>query len=154
MIWTINRIIQNFRVNKGAKFSRGTITYFATRLGYHIKHSGGLIGYDKSLYTVLTSHYPEMVKYQNEKDIRKAQRASKREIDYNPDKFIEPEDRVDYDWEKNESRNMKQIIRLTESDLHRLVKESVRIILENSTNEINHIAEKSNVTICSLEDFK
>lgn len=153
MIWTINRIIQNFRVNKGAKFSRGTITYFATRLGYHIKHSGGLIGYDKSLYTVLTSHYPEMVKYQNEKDIKRAQRASKREIDYNPDKFIEPEDRADYDWEKNENINMKKLIRLTESDLHRLVKESVRIILENSTNEINHIANNSHVTICSLEDF-
>jgi hypothetical protein len=59
---------------------------------------------------VLTSHYPEMVKYQNEKNIKKAQKASKREIDYNPDEFIEPEDRADYDWEKNESIIRRVII--------------------------------------------
>ena len=130
MIWTINRIIQNFRINKGAKFSRGTITYFAARLGYHIKHSGGLIGYDKSLYTVLTSHYPEMVKYQNEKDIRKAQKASKREIDYNPDKFIEPEDRADYDWEKNESMINRVVTEYRKPKTIHLSEDKVRMLNE------------------------
>jgi hypothetical protein len=44
---------------------------------------------------------------------------------------------------KNESRNMKKLIRLTESDLHRIVKESVeRILVENGENEIGDRFEK------------
>ena len=43
MIWTINRIIQNFKVNRGVKFSTNTITHFATKLGYRIKRGGGLV---------------------------------------------------------------------------------------------------------------
>ena len=50
--------------------------------------------------------------------------------DYNPDKFIEPEGRVDYQWEKNENKDMNRIlIRLTESDLRRIVKESAHRLL-------------------------
>lgn len=153
MIWTIDRIIQNFKTARGVKFSRKTIKHFADEIGYKIKHSGGLIGYDKSLYTALTQRFPEMVKYENAMSIKKAQKASKREIEYNPDKFIEPEGRVDYEWEKNECRSMKQIIRLTETELRSVIRESVKIILENSTNEISHIANNSHITICSLEDF-
>lgn len=153
MIWTINRIIQNFRTTRNIKFSTKTIRHFAEDVaGYHLQRKGGLIGYDKSVYTRLTQLFPDMAKYENEININKAQKAPKQPIDYNPDKFIEP-DRADYEWEKNENRIMKQIVRLTESDLHKLVKESVRILLENSTNEINHIANNSHVTICSLEDF-
>ena len=102
MIWTIDRIIQNFRTTRGIKFSRKTIKHFAEEIGYHLKCSGGLIGYDKSLYTALTQRFPEMVKYENTRSIKKAQKPLKREIEYNPDKFIEP-DRADYEWEKNES---------------------------------------------------
>ena len=153
MIWTINRIKQNFRTTRGIKFSNETIMHFAKEAGYSIKHAGGIIGYDQSVYTALTKAFSDMVEYEKGLRAKKSQKPRKREIDYNPDKFIEP-DRADYEWEKNENRIMRQIVRLTESDLHKLIKESVKIILENSTNEINHIAEKSNITVCSLEDFK
>jgi hypothetical protein len=109
MIWTINRIIQNFRTTRGVKFSKGTITHFATKLGYGLKSGGGLVGYDKSVYTALTRVFPDMVKYENERSIKKAQKAQKQVIDYNPDKFIEP-DRADYEWEKNESSIRRIVI--------------------------------------------
>ena len=125
MIWTINRIKQNFRTTRGIKFSNETIMHFAKEAGYSIKHAGGIIGYDQSVYTALTKAFSDMVEYEKGLRAKKPQKPRKREIDYNPDKFIEP-DRADYEWEKNESRNMKQIVRLTESDLHNLVKESVR----------------------------
>ena len=129
MIWTINRIRQNFRTTRNIKFSTKTIRHFAEDVaGYHLQRKGGLIGYDKSVYTRLTQLFPEMVKYQNEKDIRKAQKASKREIDYNPDKFIEPEDRVDYDWEKNESRNMRKKMLLEGPQIVNNLDLAIRII--------------------------
>ena len=103
MIWTINRIIQNFRTTRNIKFSTKTIRHFAEDVaGYHLQRKGGLIGYDKSVYTRLTQLFPDMVKYENEREINKAQKALKQPIDYNPDKFIEP-DRADYEWEKNEN---------------------------------------------------
>ena len=141
MIWTINRIIQNFRTTRGVKFSKGTITHFATKLGYGLKRGGGLVGYDKSVYTALTRVFPDMVEYEKGNKIKKAQKAPKQPIDYNPDKFIEP-DRADYEWEKNENRDMRQIIRLTESDLHRIVKESVKkIIRESDTGNFDDFYE-------------
>lgn len=102
MIWTINRLIQNFRTTRGVKFSKGTITHFATKLGYGLKRGGGLVGYDKSVYTALTRVFPDMVEYEKGNKVKKTQKAPKQAIDYNPDKFIEP-DRVDYEWEKNEN---------------------------------------------------
>ena len=46
---------------------------------------------------------------ENERSIKKAQKAQKQVIDYNPDKFIEP-DRADYEWEKNESSIRRIVI--------------------------------------------
>ena len=109
MIWTINRIIQNFKVNRGVKFSSKTITHFATKLGYRIKRGGGLVGYDQSLYTILTSHYPELVEYENSLKAKKIQKP-KTPIDYNPDKFIEPEGRKDYAWESRINRCIMEAI--------------------------------------------
>ena len=134
MIWTINRIRQNFRTTRNIKFSTKTIRHFAEDVaGYHLQRKGGLIGYDKSVYTRLTQFFPNMVKYENEKNIKKAQKAQKQAIDYNPDKFIEP-DRADYEWEKNEnrdmifyggnSRNYKKIF-LRESRLKSIIRESI-----------------------------
>jgi len=110
MIWTINRIKQNFRTTRGIKFSNDTIMHFATRLGYKLKHAGGIIGYDQSVYSALTKAFPMMVEYEKGKGEERPQKAPKREIDYNPDKFIEP-DRADYEWEKNENTSyIKKII--------------------------------------------
>jgi hypothetical protein len=94
----------------GVKFSTRTIRHFAEDVaGYHLQRNGGLVGYDKSVYTALTRVFPDMVKYENERSIKKAQKAQKQVIDYNPDKFIEP-DRADYEWEKNESSIRRIVI--------------------------------------------
>ena len=48
----------------------------------------------------------------------------------------------DNPW-KNESKNMnKKLIRLTESDLHRIVKESVRRVLKESDNNLRELAQR------------
>lgn len=110
MIWTINRIKQNFRTTRGIKFSNETIMHFAKEAGYSIKHAGGIIGYDQSVYTALTKAFSDMVEYEKGLRAKKSQKPRKREIDYNPDKFIEP-DRADYEWEKNENTSyIKEII--------------------------------------------
>jgi protein-tyrosine phosphatase len=48
---------------------------------------------------------------------------------------------------------MKKLIRLTESELHSIIRESVRMVLKNSINEINHIASNTDITVCGVEDF-
>lgn len=141
MIWTINRIKQNFRTTRGIKFSNKTIMHFAKQAGYSLKHAGGIIGYDQSVYTALTKAFSDMVEYEKGLRVKQPQKAQKREIDYNPDKFIEP-DRTDYEWEKNENRNMifysnnprgNKKIFLSESRLRSIIEESVDdIVLEGS----------------------
>jgi len=123
MIWTINRIIQNFRTTRNIKFSTKTIRHFAEDVaGYHLQRKGGLIGYDKSVYTRLTQLFPDMVKYENEREINKAQKAPKQPIDYNPDKFIEP-DRADYEWEKNE--NVSYIDRIIIESINKVLGKNI-----------------------------
>ena len=142
---TIGEIIKKFRTEGACiKFSPKTILHMADVIGYHKQRIGGKVGYEKSLITAISQRIREAIEYENSLKEKKPQRASKqpqtkpRELDYVG--YNGERDNVDYEWEKNENRKMKRI-NINESQLHLI-------------NEINHLAEKSNVTICSLEDFK
>lgn len=132
-IVSVQQIRKSFRVHYGIDYSLETIHVMAKRLGFSLRTIGMKRGYTANIYTELQRHWKEF----NELDKRIKERKDKKENgfklinkDYNPDKFIEPEGRVDYQWEKNENKDMNRIlIRLTESDLRRIVKESAHRLL-------------------------
>lgn len=145
MLVTIGEIIKRFRTEGACvKFSPETIVHMANVIGYTKRRIGGKVGYDKSLITAISQRFKEAVDYEKGLGMKKAQKPLKqpqmqpRQLDYVG--YNGEKDNVDYEWEKNENRKMKRI-NINESQLHLI-------------NEINHLAEKSNVTICSLEDFK
>lgn len=145
MLVTIGEIIKRFRTEGACvKFSPETIVHMANVIGYTKRRIGGKVGYDKSLITAISQRFKEAVDYEKGLGMKKAQKPLKqpqmqpRQLDYVG--YNGERDNVDYEWEKNENRKMKRI-NINESQLHLI-------------SEINHLAEKSNVTICSLEDFK
>lgn len=109
MIKTVGEIIRKFRTEGACiKFSPKTISYMAGKLGYHIRRYGGKVGYDQSLITDLQRHWKELNEYDKAVKEKAAQKQNKRaniassRPDYNPDKFHEPEGRIDYSWEIKE----------------------------------------------------
>lgn len=141
MILTINEIIKRFRTEGQCyKFKPQTILYMASKLGYTKKRFGGKIGYDQSLITAITRHFNEAVEYDKGLGMKVPQKPLKQPNMGDYYTYNGERDNVDYDWEKNENRKVKRIN----------INESQLVLI----NEINHLAEKSNVTICSLEDFK
>lgn len=113
-IVSVQKIRQKFRMTYGIDYHLDTIHMMAKRLGFTTRKVGGKRGYLANLYTELQCHWREL--NECEEYVRQKE-ARKRNAEYNPDKFIEPEDRIDYEWEKDES-----IIR-------RAVVESVRKLL-------------------------
>ena len=105
-IVSVQQIRKSFRVHYGIDYSLETIHVMAKRLGFSLRTIGMKRGYTASIYTELQRHWKEF----NELDKRIKERKNKNENgfklinkDYNPDKFIEPQGRVDYEWEKDES---------------------------------------------------
>ena len=131
MILTINQIIKRFRTGGQCyKFKPQTIVYMANKLGYTKKQFGGKIGYDQSLITAITRHFNEAVKYDEGLGMEVPQKSRKQPIMGDYYTYNGEKDNIDYDWEKNENKNMNnKLIRLTEGDLHNIVKESVKRIL-------------------------
>ena len=143
MLWSAQEMSKKFRMSLGKNVSPIAIHVFAEKLGYHMKRIGGKKGYDQSLYTALTRHLRELLDYDSQQTVKTSQRPQKQPnlgdyYTYNGER-----DNVDYEWEKNEGKKVRKMkrINITENQL-------------NVITEIDHLAEKSNVTICSLEDFK
>lgn len=135
MLWSAQEISKKFRNSLGKNISPRAIHVFAEKLGYHMKRIGGKKGYDQSLYTVLTRHLKELLDYDSQQAVKTPQKPQKQPnlgdyYTYNGER-----DNVDYEWEKNESinkyNNMK-IINLTESYLHNILKESINKVLQEA----------------------
>jgi hypothetical protein len=106
-IVSAKQIRKSFRVHYGIDYSLEAIHMMAKRLGFTIRAVGGKRGYLANLYTELQRHWKELnecEKYVRRKKVRKP------DIGYNPDKFIEPEGRADYEWEKDESIIRRAVI--------------------------------------------
>ena len=105
-IVSAQEIAKKFKTYYGLDYSFETIHVMAKRLGFTLRTVGTKRGYVSNIYTELQRHWREL----SELDKQIKERKSKKESgnkrinrDYNPDKFIEPEDRIDYEWEKTES---------------------------------------------------
>ncbi len=105
-IVSAKEIAKKFKTYYGLDYSFETIHVMAKRLGFTLRTVGTKRGYVANIYTELQRHWREL----SELDKQIKERKSKKENgnkrinrDYNPDKFIEPEGRIDYEWEKTES---------------------------------------------------
>lgn len=118
---TIGEIIKKFRTEGACiKFSPKTILHMADVIGYHKQRSGGKVGYEKSLITAISQRIREAIEYENSLKEKKSQRVSKqlqtktRELDYVG--YNGERDNVDYEWEKNENKHMKNNIKIIKED--------------------------------------
>lgn len=105
-------IRKSILMHGGRDYSLEAINHVAQDVcGYKIRHIGALRGYHKSIFTELQRHWKELNEYEDYVQKKKAQKANKQQKkpsfnqNYNPDKFIEPDDRKDYTWELEESNN-------------------------------------------------
>ena len=111
MILTINQIIKRFRTEGQCyKFKPQTIMYMASKLGYTKKQFGGKIGYDQSLITAITRYFNEAVKYDEGLSMEVPQKPLKQPNMDDYYTYNGERDKVDYEWEKNESVIRKAII--------------------------------------------
>lgn len=104
-IVSAQQIRKNFRVYYGLEYSLETIHTMAKRLGFTLRTIGMKRGYTSNIYTELMRHWGEFNKLEQEIRERKKNKTNhspKINRDYNPDKFIEPEGKIDYEWEKDE----------------------------------------------------
>lgn len=107
MILTIGEIIKRFRTEgRCFKFCPQTIVYMADKLGYEKKRVGGKIGYDQSLITAITRHFNEAVEYDNECHKKMPQKPLKQPNMGDYYTYNGERDNIDYEWEKNENKNM------------------------------------------------
>ena len=113
----------------------------AKLLRFGRKRIGGKVGYDQSLITAITQRLNDAVAYENALKEKTPQKALKQPKMGDYYTYNGERDNKDYEWEKNENRNMKKIIRLTEQDLHNIVKESVTKILEERLVPYNDIMQ-------------
>lgn len=120
MILTINEIIKRFRTQGQCyKFNPKTIKYMAVKLGYSLKRIGGKIGYDQSLITAITRHFNEAVEYDKGLGVKTPQKPQKEPIMGDYYTYNGESDKVDYDWEKNESLIRRAILEsIDELDLY------------------------------------
>lgn len=138
-IVSVQQIRKSFRTHYGIDYSLETIHIMAKRLGFSLRTIGMKSGYTANIYTELQRHWKEF----NELDKRIKERKNKKENgfklvnkDYNPDKFIEPEGRVDYQWEKNENKNMKhKVVHINEGQFG-LINEDVYASNKKGKNKI------------------
>jgi hypothetical protein len=78
----------------------------ASKLGYTKKQFGGKIGYDQSLITAITRHFNEAVKYDESLGMEVPQKSRKQPIMGDYYTYNGERDNVDYNWEKNENKDM------------------------------------------------
>lgn len=110
-------IRKSILMHGGRDYSLEAINHVAQDVcGYKMRHIGALRGYHKSIFTELQRHWKELNEYEDYVQKKKAQRANKQlkktsfNPNYNPDKFIEPDDRKGYTWELEESKIKQAII--------------------------------------------
>ena len=106
-IYEPRELVKLIRNKYGIKVSEASIHWLAGRLGYGKKRFGGKYGYARSLSTDILRHFNELVDYDK---AHQQKRAQKPQIDYNPDKFIEPEGKKDYAWESKISKYITEAI--------------------------------------------
>lgn len=76
------------------------IHHIANKLGYKEKHIGGKVGYDKSVYTVLTRHLNELMDYDKAIGIKRSQKPLKQpQIEPNYYMMNGERNNRDYEWE-------------------------------------------------------
>ena len=110
-------IRKSILMHGGRDYSLEAINHVAQDVcGYKMRHIGALRGYHKSIFTELQRHWKELNEYEDYVQKKKAQKANKQpkkssfNQNYNPDKFIEPEGRIDYEWEKDENIIRRAVI--------------------------------------------
>ena len=126
---TAQEIRKRFRCVFGKDVSLQAIHYVAKKIGYKQKHIGSKNGYHKSVYTALTQHFRELLEYDATMCNKPQEKPRKQPILGDYYAYNGERDNVDYEWEKNEGKKQKNLIRLTEEDLYRIVKESVEMVL-------------------------
>ena len=145
MILTINEIIKRFRTEGQCyKFKPQTITYMASKLGYTKKRFGGKIGYDQSLITAITRHFNEAVDYDKGLGMKVPQKPLKQPNMGDYYTYNGERDNIDYDWEKNENKNM--ILYVNNGSKKIYINESQLMVL----NETGDLTPNANGTM----DFK
>lgn len=113
-ILSAQTIRKRLRAYYNIDISLNIIHQLASDLGYSKHFVGQKRGYESSLYTQLTRNIPSLIEKDKEfKRQRAEELAKKRNDDKKDDKKNSPvddyytyngeNDRVDYDWEKNES---------------------------------------------------
>lgn len=131
MIKSVGEILKKFRTEGACiRFSPQTIGYMANKLGYKKRREGRKIGYEHNLITDICRHIREAMEYENALHDKTPQKRQKQPnlgdyYTYNGER-----DNADYEWEKNENKNIKQLIKLTEQDLHKIVKEATTKIIK------------------------
>lgn len=120
--------------------------YMASKLGYTKKQFGGKIGYDQSLITAITRHFNEAVKYDEGLGMEVPQKSRKQPIMGDYYTYNGERDNVDYDWEKNENKNMILYVNNGGKKVH--INESSLILLrEDLENEVARYSPNGDGTI-------
>lgn len=111
-------IRNNLMMHGKGEYSLEAINYVAQNVcGYKLKKIGGLRGYHKSVISAIQRHFKELNEYEYHMQEIEVQRANKRpnrasnDGTYDPNRFIEPSGRKDYEWESYErAKNLDGII--------------------------------------------